>query len=548
MTLTRFLGGAGLALLGGHQAAALLAREVAPPMAATEVAADRSCLPSGAYRQKLQNLQDLQYYGRMRLGSQEILGIIDTGSFELVVFSKNCKTCGTAAAFDEKSSSTFQFGNHSTVHSYGSGSCQSKDGWEEVHLACFGARSQAMWLATMCQMPALQMASFNAIVGVGPPGQPEYTARAQIDQLEQIEAQLKASGQPLPAELKDARGQLDAMLEDALSKPAMLDNFGMKTFSQCLGKEPGAPGFMVWNDVTRADRPGTKKIHVAGNITWGIQIEEMAFALPGGDSIPFGCKDGCGAVVDTGTSLMAVPTSSYQAAIQVLTEKFGAGKDCSDLSSFPELVVKINGHSFRLPPSSFLGTMEGSMRRETGKYMHLNSLTEPAGNETAAAPGGAITNEVAQSIVEAAKAAAQAAASAAAAAHDAAIAAQAAAEAAKAAAAAVGAKPAAPAEEPQGPNPKQCQLLMMDIGEQKTTLGPMLILGMPWFRQFYTTFDLGSGRGDRSIFVTPAGDDCDPDVEGPVSARRSTAFTPRHLDASKIRGPRWLDSLPEGQF
>ena len=34
---------------------------------------------------------------------------------------------------------------------------------------------------------------------------------------------------------------------------------------------------------------------------------------------------------------------------------------------------------------------------------------------------------------------------------------------------------------------------MMDMGMQETQFGPMMILGMPWFREYYTTFDLGDG-------------------------------------------------------
>lgn len=408
----------------------------------------------------------------------------------------------------------------------------STDGWDEVNLACLGARSQSMWLAQQCQMPALMVANFNAIVGVGPPGQPEYMARAQLDQLAETEAQMAKEGKPVPDQLKEVKSKLQVMLDDALSKPALLSTFGMKTFSQCLGKQQGAPGYMVWNDITRADRPETKRIHVAGNITWGIQIEEVAFAMPDGAVLPFGCEKGCGAVVDTGTSLMAVPTSAYKGAIQVLQQNAGAG-DCSDLSKFPDLVVKLNGHSFRLPPSSYLGTLEGSMMSETARFMHLNSLTEPNENQTAAVPNDAIPKKAEQdatmhAVVEAAKAAAQAAASAAAAATDASSAAEMAAGAAKAAAGAAAAAAhaaasaaavaagqpmpeGAPQQQPTPKSSNQCQLLMMDLGEKNTPLGPMFILGMPWFRQFYTTFDLGSGRGDRNIYVTPAGDTCDPD-------------------------------------
>eukprot|EP00420_Gonyaulax_spinifera_P022006 CAMPEP_0197891094 /NCGR_PEP_ID=MMETSP1439-20131203/27367_1 /TAXON_ID=66791 /ORGANISM="Gonyaulax spinifera, Strain CCMP409" /LENGTH=573 /DNA_ID=CAMNT_0043511169 /DNA_START=53 /DNA_END=1774 /DNA_ORIENTATION=+ len=567
---------AGLAAMGPH-ALALHSMQRPAPMDATEIYDQRSCI-NGAYRQQLDNMGDLQYHGMLDLGGQQIRGIIDTGSFELVVFSASCTTCGRAAAYNEAASKSFRPGNVSTVHSYGSGSCMSSDGWEDMHLGCLGVRSQAIWVAKQCEMPALQMASFNSIVGVGPPGQPEYTARSELEQLQQVEDDLRQQGQAIPADLKEAKAKISVMLEDALTKPALLDSYAMKTFSHCLGRAPGSPGFMVWNDQTREEKPGVKKIPVAGNITWGIAIESMAFATPNG-LIPFGCKEGCGAVVDSGTSLMAVPTGAYKAAVQVLQAN-AVASDCSDLSKFPNLVVKVAGHTLTFPPSSYLGVMEGAAMAESAKFLHLGSLHQDPDSiaatgssmEGKGVPGAKSAAEATRiaAVAAAAKAAAEAAAAAAAAANDASDSASFAAEAARSAAqaaheaayaaataAAVAAgEPMPPAEQPksspqrsaQGP---VCELLLMDIGEQQTVLGPMMILGMPFFRQFYTTFDLGKGRGDRSIFVSQASEDCQPVTsESPVvnTARMHDAITPRHLDASKIRAPRWLDKLPRGEF
>lgn len=552
MALKRLLAG-GLAALS-LQASALQSGQTPP--SALEAARLRSCLPNGAYRMELENMMDLQYYGKFELGGQMIRGIIDTGSFELVVFSKSCHSCGMASKYSETASTTFRKGNNTAVQAYGSGSCESDDGWDDINLACFGAKSQSMWLAKKCQMPALLMAQFNAVIGIGPPGQPEFTARMQLEEVKKIEESLAAQGKKLPQDVEQAKTKLEGMLADALQKPAMLENFGIKTFSHCLGRKKGSPGYMVWNDDKRDGAPGTMKIHVAGNITWGIQIDEMSFSMPGGEIVPFGCKGGCGAVVDSGTSLTAVPTSTYKAALKELQGHF-TGSDCSDLSQYPDLIIKTGGHSLRLPPSSYLGTvssMMGGMGGMSGiaKYLHLDKL----GGEVASDPETVkAATAAAAAAARAAEAANQAAAAAATAAKAAAEAAQ---MAAKAAGAAVGGDE--PAVSPQGSIPgaptgkaDPCQLLMMDIGEKQTPLGPMLILGMPFFRQFYTTFDLGAGRGDRSLFVTKASDDCEPIEEHPEALkafrmRRSDDITARRLDASLIRGPHWLDSIPEGEF
>merc|ERR1719335_789481 len=62
-----------------------------------------------------------------------------------------------------------------------------------------------------------------------------------------------------------------------------------------------------------------------------------------------------------------------------------------------------------------------------------------------------------------------------------------------------------------GPGVSQCELLLMDMGVSNTQFGPLWILGMPWFREYYTTFDLGPGnKNHRNIYVSPADKNCYP--------------------------------------
>jgi len=86
----------------------------------------------------------------------------------------------------------------------------------------------------------------------------------------------------------------------------------------------------------------------------------------------------------------------------------------------------------------------------------------------------------------------------------------------------------------------------MDLGSQDTEWGPLMILGMPFFREFYTTFNLNEGRGTRSISVAPADAGCEPNLEAQTQVfqteRSRAAVTPRVLDGAKIRGPQWLDT------
>mmetsp|Transcript_55422 Transcript_55422/g.171676 ORF Transcript_55422/g.171676 Transcript_55422/m.171676 type:complete len:480 (-) Transcript_55422:92-1531(-) len=434
-----------------------------------EIADEKACSIADPFRQEMSNFHDLQYHSEMKIGGQTIQGIIDTGSFELVVFSKTCTTCGIAPAYDEKASTSYKKGNHSQVHAYGSGSCRTQDGRDDINLGCFTAPGQDMWMAMECQMPLLAEASFNAIIGIGPPGQPEFTARQKIEQLQAIEEQLKAANQPIPADVQEAGRLANEELVAALEKHSLVENFGMQRFSTCYGKGPGSPAYMIWNDIEREGQPGVRRIPVIGNITWSALLETVTLSVPGAAEIAVGCQPSCGAIVDTGTSLMGVPTSVFNAIAGAINSG-GYATDCGDLSKFPDLVMSVGGHKLRFPPSSYIGTVFGSLKSESSEFMRLNSIT--------------------------------------------------------------------------GDSKGQCQLLLMDLGEQKTQFGSMFILGMPFFREYYTTFDLGVGRGSRSLLVSRATEGCEPDLSTSLQefARRHNShdITPRQVDVSKLRVPHWL--------
>ncbi|CAK0843006.1 unnamed protein product [Prorocentrum cordatum] len=116
-----------------------------------------------------------------QVGEQTIAGVFDTGSFELLVFGEECTTCGKAVGYHHSSSRTFLLGNHTETHSFGSGTCQSRDAYDEVHVGPFDAMAFPFWEVVLAQMPVLRQANFQAIVGIGPPGEPVSTAEAAVE-------------------------------------------------------------------------------------------------------------------------------------------------------------------------------------------------------------------------------------------------------------------------------------------------------------------------------------------------------------------------------
>ncbi|CAK0797009.1 unnamed protein product, partial [Prorocentrum cordatum] len=122
----------------------------------TEVREQRSELPPAtpagqigehrsANRQVMVNIGDIEYVSYLHVGGQTIAGILDTGSFELVVFSTECKTCGTAAKYNPKLSKTHKPGALMTVQSYGSGDTYSWEAKDTVSIGPFDAKNQTFW-------------------------------------------------------------------------------------------------------------------------------------------------------------------------------------------------------------------------------------------------------------------------------------------------------------------------------------------------------------------------------------------------------------------
>jgi len=119
----------GFTIVGQHK----VARHDAPPVA----------LPK-RIKQAMTNHKDTLYTADVVMGGEKIQGILDTGSFELVVFGKSCTSCGTAVAYDHDKSSNYSKGTARKRLSYGSGSCRSTDGDDMVSCGGLKAEKQAL--------------------------------------------------------------------------------------------------------------------------------------------------------------------------------------------------------------------------------------------------------------------------------------------------------------------------------------------------------------------------------------------------------------------
>jgi hypothetical protein len=287
------------------------------------------------FKQTLHNHMNVQYYADFDIGGQNISGIFDTGSFELLVRSTRCDHCAhPTPAYDHTKSSTYKENGTVTQHVFGSGPCQSVLGYETVSVGPLKAEGQAFWEIMAHRIAVLDTAKFAAIVGIGP---------------------------------NFAYGNKEQTL---------LMSYGIDEFSVCLQKPRGAPGYLTWGptESLKKNQFATAKVH--GKHHWATRLTDVSFKAPvkSADakkgakeakevSLPCGGA-GCTAIIDSGTSLIAAPGM----ALMQLSQQIPAIKeDCSNLHDLPNLHFVIDGIDFTLPPQAYV-------MRITGALMEANDI------------------------------------------------------------------------------------------------------------------------------------------------------------------------------
>lgn len=445
---------------------------------------------SNQQRQVLLNNGDVQYVSHLSIGHQVVAGIIDTGSPSLVVFSRNCTSCGRAARYDPDLSPDHVEGRLSTMHNYGSGVAWSEDASDLVSVGPFPETRQAFWEVAAAHMPVLRRAVFEAIVGLGPP---EVSAVDAWDSVQKAIRNVSAyldNGRHAPADLYGIiQDGVDVAFETS-NNPNLLDNFGVSTFSICLGVRPGTDGYLVWNDRSPWDNPDIfTRLPVFGNRTWSVGMQNMRLVFPHGDQLALpgnatqlgnstsreedlGCGAGCSALIDSGTSLLTLPSSAISLLEQALE---GMKVDCSNLEQLPELVFELGGQEFSLPPDAYVSQVTGTVPNYLQGFVRFRRMT-------------------------------------------------------------VG----------QGVSLANCQLLLLESTADAQN-GPLWILGVPFFRKYYTAFHLGEQRSQRALFVASASEDCMPVSRERACPDRAAAYK-RHIDPTKVHIPQTVEKAATTEF
>jgi len=240
----------------------LLSALVAAPTLASAILLSRNTNKAdgnsedGPFRQSMTNSGDAQYTGIMKVGGQELNAVFDTGSFELLVLSSNCSMCGTKSGlFHEDHSNSYEGSQFKAEHSFGSGTTNSIEAHDKCSIGHLQTEKQVFWEVYDANMPILLEDSFQAILGIGPPTSAVKFAQEDVDEVHTELKEYQSGGNDVSEKVQLTVQHYEDILTHAEAAASVVQNLNVQDMSVCLGKESLSDGYMIWNDNAKENYP-----------------------------------------------------------------------------------------------------------------------------------------------------------------------------------------------------------------------------------------------------------------------------------------------------
>jgi len=316
---------------------------IRPQSHADEMFKDTAIHPDGDHTVPISNFLNAQYFSEITIGTppQTFKVILDTGSSNLWVPSSECGSiaCYLHTKYDSSSSSTHKKNGTSFKVDYGSGSVAGFISHDDVNIGDLKIKEQLF--AEVTEEPGLAFAfgRFDGILGLG---------------------------------------------YDTISVNKIVPPF-YSMIDQGLLDEPVFAFYL--SDTNNGDESeaifgGVNKDHYTGKIV-EIPLRRKAYWEVDLDAISFGDAtvelDNTGVILDTGTSLIALPST----LAELLNKEIGAKKsyngqytvECDKRDSLPDLTFTLSGHDFSIGPYDYILEVQGSC---ISSFMGMD-LPEPVG-------------------------------------------------------------------------------------------------------------------------------------------------------------------------
>jgi len=300
-------------------------REVSLSQVASNKWAVNKGLKASTGNEYLTDYQDAQYYGPISIGTpaQDFTVLFDTGSSNLWVPSTQCTNCNPAKpTYNHAASTTYVANGTAFAIQYGSGSCTGFLSEDTVQLAGFTITNVTFAEVTYEPGDVFQRSKFGGLFGMA---------------FQQI-----AVDNVVPP--------FNVMIQQNLvAEPA---------FGFWLSNKPSLlkhGGEITLGGVDQSRFTGSLfTVPVKSQVWWEIQID----GIFGNGALVSGPIDG---VVDSGTSLLAMPTKMAEAfnaqlgcTPNPLDKSECIFNACPDFSSLPNLNIQLNGQNFTLTGEQYV--------------------------------------------------------------------------------------------------------------------------------------------------------------------------------------------------
>uniref|UniRef100_A0A8C5IS60 pepsin A n=1 Tax=Junco hyemalis TaxID=40217 RepID=A0A8C5IS60_JUNHY len=266
----------------------------------------------------LENYMDDEYFGTISIGTppQEFTVVFDTGSSNLWVPSVFCSSpaCRNHNRFNPAESSTFLSTNDTLFIAYGTGSMTGVLGYDTVDVAGINVRNQIFGLAETEPGDFFYYTPFDGILGLAFPSIASSGATPVFDNM---------------------------MTENLVDR---------NLFSVYLSREDEGGSFVLFGAIdpyytTR----GISWIPLSAETYWQISMQSVSVS-----GTPVACSSGCQAIVDTGTTLLAVPIRAFRTLMRLLGASSSGEISCEAVRNLPSLIFHINGKEFPVPPRAYV--------------------------------------------------------------------------------------------------------------------------------------------------------------------------------------------------